>query len=1004
MSELETNIEDKLIEVLTQGDSQWIFCPEINTEDKLWSNLKTILENNNKEILKGKPLSIDEFAQVKNQLCFPSFYKAALWLVGENGKAHVKVQRGNDPIQLLVFNRAHVAGGTSVYQVIHQYNAFNDEADSQERNRRFDVTLLINGLPLIHIELKKKNVNYQEAFYQTVKYIKEGKFSGLFSCLQMFVVSNLTETKYIAAARYDEMNIRFLSGWVDEQNQPVANLFDFAKTVLKIPEAHEMISQYSVLDQDKEKIILLRPYQIHAIESIGKASRSGISGYIWHTTGSGKTLTSYKVSRNLLQDIPGIEKTVFLIDRKDLDEQTSNAFESYAENDFIDVDRTENTTDLINKMKSHDREMIVTTIQKLEIMIKRLESKGDSSIAFRIKNLHLAFVVDECHRSVTPEKKRIIERFFSRSLWYGFTGTPRFGDNCYDQMGDLPRTTEELYGQLLHSYTVKDAIHDGAVLGFQVEHLGPKNIQIDENGENVNEDLSLYSKPAHMMEVLTIILNRCSEKFGIKNGPGHTYEAILTTGSIPLAQKYYSLLKSIKNGQINLQIDESIKKALPDFPRFAITYSVTENEENSCVNQDRMKESIDDYNAMFGTHFDMSQIQAYNNDLTKRLSRKGDKYLPRSEQLDLVIVADRLLTGFDAPCLSTLFMDRQPMKSHDLIQAFSRTNRIFDAGKRFGQIVTFQSPDTYQKRVKEAVCLFSQGGDSIVLSADFDEAEREFRDSLIGLRYIAPGPSSVLSLSLSGKRLFAKAFQKFDSDFHQFSSFTEFSKVDLQRDYKIALKEIEDYLSYYKNVVEELKRNQDNPWDSDEESAMNNTADLDLNYELVSYSREQIDYDYIIALMGRFLNEDLLLNDEAKRQKEKQTIDDSLAVFEKTHEKAAKILKDLWEKALACPEHYKGKDLMAIFENTKKSTEKAIISAFSQKWCVDEKTVSYIVSRYYTGEENLPFSDLVNENSDFDAYISRSHQQIRKFQYLKNIKDDLKNILDEEIIPLRCQE
>jgi type I restriction enzyme R subunit len=456
MIESEKSIEERLIYSLTQGTSQWKFCPEINNEAKLWQNLRDIIENNNRGILNGVPLNDSEFQQIKNQLSFPSFYRAANWLVGENGKAHVKVQRGNDNLQLLVFNKAHVTGGTSVYQVIHQFHAENDEEDEEERKRRFDVTLLINGLPLIHIELKKSDVPYKNAFEQIVKYVKEGKFTGLFSCTQMFVVSNLTETKYIAAARYDEMNFKFLSGWVDENNQPVAGLFDFAKDVLKIPQAHEMISQYSVLDRDEEKIILLRPYQIHAIEKIREASKDKKSGYIWHTTGSGKTLTSYKASRNLLQDIPNINKTVFLVDRNDLNEQTTNAFESYAENDYISVDDTENTDDLIDKLKSSDRQMIVTTRQKLQKLINKFSkdqvspNEGQTSpnedqisaLKNKLQGLFIAFVVDECHRTISPDTKRDIDKFFNHSLWYGFTGTPRFGDNCYELKGDLPRTTE----------------------------------------------------------------------------------------------------------------------------------------------------------------------------------------------------------------------------------------------------------------------------------------------------------------------------------------------------------------------------------------------------------------------------------------------------------------------------------------------------------------------------------------------------------------------------------
>ena len=444
MSELERILEEKLIEQLVYGDSQWTYRKDLKTEEDLWGNFKYILEQNNKDRLNGEPLSDTEFEQVKNQLQFSSFYKAGEWLVGENGKVQVHVQRDTERLHLVVMNHEHIAGGSSVYEVINQYEALKSDEDAgiSERDRRFDVTLLINGLPMIHIELKNKQHSYMEAFRQIKKYIGEGKFTGIFSAVQMFVVSNGVDTRYFAAASDTELNEKFMSGWVDRENKPVSDYLDFAKSVLRIPEAHEMIARYTVLDKDAKRLILLRPYQIHAIESIREASKTTKSGYVWHTTGSGKTLTSYKATRNLLMDIPSIDKAIFLIDRRDLDTQTTMAFQAYANNDSIDVDETSNVTDLKNKLKSGDRQVIVTTIQKLQILISKRITE-DTPEYRKIKNLKIAFVVDECHRAVTPKTKRELEQFFGRSLWYGFTGTPRFPENPYPQLGDLPRTTKD---------------------------------------------------------------------------------------------------------------------------------------------------------------------------------------------------------------------------------------------------------------------------------------------------------------------------------------------------------------------------------------------------------------------------------------------------------------------------------------------------------------------------------------------------------------------------------
>ena len=841
MPELESMIEQKLIEQLVYGDSQWTYRPDLKTEEDLWANFRYILEQNNKERLDGEPLTDTEFEQVKNQLQFSSFYKAGEWLVGENGKVQVHVQRDTKRLHLVVMNHEHIAGGSSVYEVINQYSALKTEEDG--RNRRFDVTLMINGLPMIHIELKNKQHSYMDGFWQIKKYIGEGKFTGIFSAVQMFVISNGVNTKYFSAASDTELNEKFISGWLDQDNNPVSDYIEFAKSVLSIPEAHEMIARYTVLDEDAKRLILLRPYQIHAIEAIREASKTGKSGYVWHTTGSGKTLTSYKATRNLLMDIPSLDKTIFLIDRKDLDTQTTMAFQAYANNDLIDVNETDNVNDLKRKLKSEDRQVIVTTIQKLQRLITKRLQEGTPEYN-KIKNLRIAFVVDECHRAVTPGTKRELERFFGKSLWYGFTGTPRFSENPYPKMGDLPRTTDELYGERLHRYTIQNAIHDNAVLGFQVEHNGPKTMS-DET------DSKLYDNEAHMLKVLDVILNKSYHKLGFQNGKGKTYEALLTTSSIPLAQKYYELLTKVKEGNTPLRIDEKIRQVLPDFPKFAITYSVTENEEGSQVNQQKMQKSLDDYNNMFGTKFDLAQIQSYNGNLNKRLARKDPKFKRRHEQLDLVIVVDRLLTGFDAPCMSTMFIDRQPMEPHDLIQAFSRTNRIFDKNKTYGQIVTFQAPKLFKESVDNAVKLYSAGGTNDSILAEWDEVEKAFRTALKALRIAAGAPTAIPGMSLAEKKVFAKIFQTFDRLFAQLKSFSNYSDKLLE-EYDITEEEYEDYVAHYKNVIEEIKREKEEGNDGGEDEE--ETSDLDSEYELMAYSNTKIDYEYIINLIQNIVS------------------------------------------------------------------------------------------------------------------------------------------------------
>ena len=990
MPELEKVIEDKLIEQLVFGESQWTYREDLKTEEDLWKNFRYILEQNNKARLDGQPLSDAEFEQVKNQLQFSSFYKAGEWLVGENGKAMVHVQRDTEKLHLVVMNHEHIAGGSSVYEVINQYNALkDDDITTVARDRRFDVTLMINGLPMIHIELKNRQHSYMDAFYQIKKYISEGKFTGIFSAVQMFVISNGVDTKYFAAASDTELNPKFMSGWVDTENNPVADYIDFAKNVLRIPEAHEMIARYTVLDEDAKRLILLRPYQVHAIESIREASKTGKSGFVWHTTGSGKTLTSYKATRNLLMDIPAIDKAIFLIDRKDLDTQTTMAFQAYANNDLVDVDETDNVNDLKKKLKADDRQVIVTTIQKMQILISKRLQEGTSEYS-KIKNLKIAFVVDECHRAVTPKTKRELERFFGRSLWYGFTGTPRFAENPYPQMGDLPRTTEELYGKRLHKYTIQNAIHDNAVLGFQVEHNGPKNIT-DET------DDSAYDNEIHMLRVLDIILNKSYHKLGFQNGKGQTYEGLLTTSSIQIAQKYYELLTKVKNGETSLEIDEKIKQFLPDFPKFAITYSVTENEEGSHVNQEKMKKSLDDYNQMFGTKYELSQIQGYNGNLNKRLARKDAKFKSRSEQLDLVIVVDRLLTGFDAPCMSTIFIDRQPMGPHDLIQAFSRTNRIFDKNKTYGQIVTFQAPKLFKESVDNAVKLYSAGSSGVAILAEWEEIEPAFRKSLAALRVSAETPEEVTPMSIKEKKVFVKMFQTFDRLFAQLKSFTQYDDSMLE-EYGITEEEYDKYAGVYKNAVEEIKIAEGGGDDPGKEPPEDETIDVD--YELMAYSSTKIDYEYIINLIQNIVtpDEDAEAVSPEERQKQIDEVKQYIEEMRKDNPKVAEIMTNLVSEIEADENKYKGQSILNIVESMKRDCIEKVISDFCVTWYASKEDVMYAALHYRNGE--IPNESVIKATIDYQSYKSVQEKALPKFKYYAKCMAELKKTLDEEIKPL----
>ena len=686
-------------------------------------------------------------------------------------------------------------------------------------------------------------------------------------------------------------------------------------------------------------------------------------------------------------DIPAIDKAIFLIDRKDLDTQTTMAFQAYANNDLVDVDETDNVNDLKKKLKSGDRQVIVTTIQKMQILVSKRLQEGTPEYQ-KIKNLKIAFVVDECHRAVTPKTKRELERFFARSLWYGFTGTPRFGENPYPQMGDLPRTTEELYGKCLHKYTIQNAIKDKAVLGFQVEHNGPKNIEDETN-------TSAYDSEAHMLSVLDIILNKSYYKLGFQNGKGQTYEGLLTTSSIERAQKYYELLTKVKNGETELKIDEKVRQVLPDFPKFAITYSVTENEEGSHFNQQKMQKSLDDYNRMFGTKYDLSQIQSYNANLNKRLARKDAKFKSRNEQLDLVIVVDRLLTGFDAPCLSTIFIDRQPMGPHDLIQAFSRTNRIFDKNKAYGQIVTTQAPVLFKQSVDNAVKLYSAGSTASALVADWDEVKSAFGKALAALRISAETPNAVANMSEKEKRVFAKMFQTFDRLFAQLKSFTKYEDSMLET-YGITEKEYEDYAGWYQNVMEELKPGTGG--DGGEHG--DPPVEVDPDYELMAYSNIKIDYEYIINLIQNIVTpsedeEDITPEERQKKIDEvKQYVDE----LRKDNAKVADIMTNLVTDIEKDDTKYRGKSILNIVENMKQDCIDQVISEFCIRWYASKDDVMYAAMHFRNDE--IPNESVIKATIDYASYKSAQEKALPKFKYYTQCIAELKKILKEEVKPL----
>lgn len=1002
--EQENVLEQNLIDQLTHGESQWTLRDDIKNENDLWNNFFEILSRSNKNVLKDVPLTNNEKAIIKSKIIHPTFYKSAEWLAGVNGEVRLQIQRDNTQLgtaDFVVINNNNIAGGNSVYEVVHQIQ-FHKRREI-DRNRRGDVTLLINGLPMIHIELKNRAHSPKEAFNQIQKYIDEQMFNGIFSTLQFFVVTNGSYTQYIAAGQ--QLKEKFLTTWVDKENKPVQNYLEFAKDVLSIPAAHNMVANYIALDSTQHSIIVLRPYQIHAIQAIFDASYGKDnkdqphSGFVWHTTGSGKTLTSYKVAHNLLK-IPSIQKTIFLIDRNDLDTQTTQAFETYAQNDSIDVEGTENSYSLARKLVSSDKRVIVTTRQKMQALFKRIAQDQEQKRLYRkLKDVKLAFIVDECHRAVSPDQKNEIDAFFTKNppLWYGFTGTPIFAENAREAKGKNARTTEQQYGECLHKYTIKDAIRDKAVLGFQVEE--ESNVSEDADESDTDARNKEYASLSHMKAVVKRILNNSYRKLGIynKDNRGYTYDAIFTTSSIKQAQKYYRIFRDVINDKDpDIKIPNRIKKVLPDFPKIAITYSIGENGDGDEANQNEMKQSLEDYNKMFNTHYSMAELGAYNTNVNDRLARKKDEFKPRSQQLDIVIVVDRLLTGFDAPCLSTLFLDRAPMPYKDLIQAFSRTNRIFDRDKRYGQIVTYQYPKKYKESINGALMLYTEGSEKQALAPTWDESILQFNNAEKKIiKYQGDQGIPITEAPLDDQKRFLKEYQDFDKSLGAIKTYNEFNNIDLEKDYGLDPMFIEDTRATYEVVKEKVREatGKDKPATEDDDQ-------FDPDYELENTGRQEINYAYIVQLIQAYIPSDDKENSKQTKAEVKE-IDDYIENLGKNNKSLADIVNNLWFQIKFDPEKFRNKQVNELLQNMIDDAREDLIEKFADENGLNIDDLKFVIRHYDPNEVDHQQTG-INALLSFKVFseFRKTHPDMNMLQWKKKVRLGLNKFYQDQISPL----
>lgn len=789
----EAQLEDELLHLLTEQNFTKINIT--NTDDLLY-NFRQQINKLNTNALKGNNLSDKEFDRLLTQINGKSVYQSAKILRDKL----ILTRDDNSQIYLELLNTKNYK--QNIFQIANQITV------KEKYTNRYDVTILINGLPLVQIELKRRGNDLKEAFNQIERYRKHS-YNGLFRFVQIFVISNGVDTKYFANSDAKPLyTLTFF--WTDDKNRRVTKLSDFAKIFLNPSHLLDMISDYMIINDTDKNLMIMRPYQVYATKAlINHAITTDKGGYIWHTTGSGKTLTSFKCSQILAHN-PAVKKVFFVVDRSDLDRQTLTEFNKFEANS---VDTTDNTKILVKQINDEHKNFIVTTIQKLA---KAAGNTKYQSVFAKYTDDKIVIIFDECHRSTFGKQLNCIKKAFPHVQIFGFTGTPRFLQNK-SQDG---RTTADIFGKCLHTYLIKDAIFDHNVLGFNVEYIKTFDGQYDPTDTTKVQSIDtqeVFDNP----ERLTLIARHIVKYHDIKTH-NRRYNALFAVSSVEILIKYYDIFK-------NLHTDLKI----------AAIFTFGANEEAEIKDEhsrDALERIITDYNQLYKTNYDTNTFSAYANDLMKKI---------KTAQVDIVIVVGMMLTGFDAKVLNTLYVDKN-LEYHNLLQAYSRTNRVEHSTKPFGNIVCYRN---LKENTDNAIKLFSQT-DSIdeVLSQDLDFYLVKLKQAIADLIQTAPTAESVDDLQTEEQqRDFILAFRKVSRLLNILNNFTEF---DFNKSITtINTQNFMDYKSKYLTIYEQLK----NHTETNKVSILN---DIDFCIELVATDR--INTTYIMNLIHNIERDDII--------------------------------------------------------------------------------------------------------------------------------------------------
>ena len=936
----EAALENGLIATLQQMNYEYV---QIEEEKNLRTNFKSQLEKHNRKRL--EEIGRTEFTEAE-------FDKILIYLEGGTRFEKVKKLRDLFPLELddgerlwvEFLNRTHWC--QNEFQVSHQITV------EGRKKCRYDVTILINGLPLVQIELKRRGVELKQAYNQIQRYHKTS-FHGLFDYVQLFVISNGVNTRYFA--NNPNSGYKFTFNWTDAANVPFNELEKFATSFFDKCTLGKIIGKYIVLHEGDKCLMVLRPYQFYAVEKIlDRVKNSNNNGYIWHTTGAGKTLTSFKAAQ-LVAELDDVDKVMFIVDRHDLDTQTQSEYEAFEPGA---VDSTDNTDELVKRLHGNSK-IIITTIQKLNAAVSK---QWYSRRIEEIRHARIVMIFDECHRSHFGDCHKNIVRFFDNTQIFGFTGTPIFVENAVDG-----HTTKEIFGNCLHKYLIKDAIADENVLGFLVEYYHG-NADVDNANQN------------RMTEIAKFILNNFN-----KSTFDGEFDALFAVQSVSTLIRYYKIFKSLNP---KIRIGAVFTYASNSSQDDALTGMNTGSYVSESTGEaDELQAIMDDYNDMFGTSFTTENFRAYYDDINLRMKKKKTDMKP----LDLCLVVGMFLTGFDSKKLNTLYVDKN-MDYHGLLQAFSRTNRVLNEKKRFGKIVCFRD---LKSNVDASIKLFSNSNNlEDIVRPPFNEVKKNYQELTTNFLEQYPTPSSIdLLQSEKDKKQFILAFRDVIKKHAEIQVYDEFEEdaADLGMTEQQFMDFRSKYLDIYDTFAGGCKPSEENQTpDEDTESTETSTEsgidDIDFCLELLH--SDIINVTYILELIAD-------LNPYSADYKEKRTyIIDTMIKDAELRNKAKLIdgfiqqnVDDDRDNFMARKQKFDGtSDLEERLNNYITTERNNAVNKLAKEEGLDVSVLNHYLSEYDYLQKEQP--EIIQE-----ALKEKHLGLIKKRKTLTRILDRLKSII-----------